>query len=327
MCLQYLPQHQSQHVMWSLVQRTYSFIYEFEMGLLVRSGKLSYELHSQRFNIYCVPSDILIIWWLDFSEACSIKNKAWGKWTGNLEGITWEKRSATSKARWDPGAVTPTLCVPMLQQGPSWEQNLEEGNYWQLFLILLYLPDNGVKTSHWWSILSHVIICHQWQLERLLRERLQAWGLFAALRPVSANLLHLRVRGHISTFTISLWTLFTVSVSKPSVNLMMLSAATTSYGNNLQKLITSCVKTKSTLIREVHLKFSSFKFPVILGSFWISLAPNKKAETQTKATRMPQMTFLALSTQSLHFCGSLLESQGLSSLKSKCGTHCTKLIT
>lgn len=152
MCLQYLPQHQSQHVMWSLVQRTYSFIYEFEMGLLVRSGKLSYELRFQRFNIYCVPSDILIIWWLDFSEACNIKNKAWGKWTGNLEGITWENRSATSKARWDPGAVTPALCLPMLQQGPSWEQNLEEGNYWQLFLILLYLPDNSVKTSHWWPM-------------------------------------------------------------------------------------------------------------------------------------------------------------------------------
>lgn len=47
--------------MWSLVQRTYSFIYESEMGSLVRSGKLSYELHPQRFNIYCVPSDILII--------------------------------------------------------------------------------------------------------------------------------------------------------------------------------------------------------------------------------------------------------------------------
>lgn len=140
-------------------------------------------------------------------------------------------------------------------------------SYWQLFLILLYLPDNGVKISYRWSILAHVMISHQWQPERLFRERLQAWGLFAALRPVSANLLCLRVRGHISIFTISLWTLFTVSVSKPFSNLLMLSAAITSYGNHLQKFVTSCVKNKSTLICEVHLKFSSFKFPVILGSF------------------------------------------------------------
>lgn len=137
-CLQYLPQHQSQHVMWSLVQRTNLS----EMGLLVRSGKLSYELHSQRFNIYYVPSNILIIWWLAFSDAWSAQTKPgeenwkiWKEWRGGI-GVLPPKLGGIVGP-----TVIPALCVPMLQQELSWKQNLEQGNYWQLLLIPLYLPD------------------------------------------------------------------------------------------------------------------------------------------------------------------------------------------
>ena len=65
----------------------------------------------------------------------------------HLEGTMWKKRSALSKAGWDHGAVISMLCVPTLRQVPPREQNLEQGDCWQLFLILPYLPGNGVKPS------------------------------------------------------------------------------------------------------------------------------------------------------------------------------------
>ena len=88
-------------------------------------------------------------------------------------------------------------------------------------------------------------VLHQWQLERLFRESPQAGGLLEVCSIqtfVHKCFVSVCVRGHISAFTIWLWTLFTVSLSKPFVNLLMLSAATTSYGNNFQKFIASWLK-------------------------------------------------------------------------------------
>lgn len=118
------------------------FIYESEMALLVRSGKLSYELPSQRFNIYYVPSTTSIIWWLVFLEAWSAQRKPEEEnWKICKE---WHGRTEVLPPKLDEivgSTVIPALCVPMLQQGLSWKQNLEQGNYWQLLLILLYMPD------------------------------------------------------------------------------------------------------------------------------------------------------------------------------------------
>lgn len=118
------------------------FIYESDMALLVSSGKLSYELLSQRSNIYYVPSNIMIIWWLAFLEAWSSQTKPgeenwkiWKEWREGI-GVLPPKLGGIMGS-----TVIPALCVPMLQQGLSRKQNLEQGSYWQLLLILLYMPD------------------------------------------------------------------------------------------------------------------------------------------------------------------------------------------
>ena len=121
-------------------------------------------------------------------------------------------------------------------------------------------------------------VLHQWQPEGLFRESLQAWGLFevcSAQTCVHKPFVFVCVRGHISAFTTSLWTLFPASLSKPFVNLLMLSATyVTSYGNNFQKFITSCVKNQEYSYLSSASKI--FQFQVFSNSWGILNLPSSK---------------------------------------------------
>lgn len=167
--------------------------------------------------------------------------------------------------------------------------------------------------SYWWSIAPYLSVA--------VREAV--WGLLHSDLCPQISCVFMRYTGHVSAFTIWLWTLFIVSLSKPFVTLLIGSATMTSYGNNFQKFITSFVKKQKYSYLPNASKI--FQFPVILGSFWTSLAPNKEAESQTKSTKMSQMTRFFLGIQSLHIQGSLWERWGRSLLKSQYGIHCTKL--
>lgn len=158
--------------------------------------------------------------------------KTWKEWHGGI-GVLPPK----------PGRILGLWFQPsVLRQGPSQEQNLEQGNYWQLFLTLLYLPENGVKVSCQWSTLPHFTFYVSGKQRGCLGRACKTGGCLrsAPLRPVSTNLLCLCVSEGTPLLLPAGYGSCLLRISKPSVNPLMLSAATTSYGNNFQKFIISC---------------------------------------------------------------------------------------